>query len=176
MEDFVVRYAGAEAVEGFRTQHFEGVNGDGEPKKDIVEAFRLRDGNVYATGDTQGAPVFGPDDQTVQPLGLSSVVVATALRECAFPKAAAGAAHLKLGPGWRPSGIEKNGSTGVLVFLVQQIQSREQTGWEEISSFLSCYEIGGGPSLREIAGKKSRISLGLYCTQRFARSRHRIKV
>jgi hypothetical protein len=128
VEDFVVRYAGAKAVEGFRAQHFEGFDGKVESKEDAVNAFRLRDGNVYATGDTQGAPVFGQDDQTVQPLGLNSEVVATALRDCAFPKAVAGAAHLKLGPGWRPSGFEKNGSTGVLVFLVQQIQSQEQTG------------------------------------------------
>jgi len=159
IEDFVVRYAGAKAVEGFRTEVFESFNADADLKEEAVRAFRFRNGNVYAIGDTQGAPIFGPDDQTVQPLGLNSEIAASVLRECAFPKAAVGAAHLKLGPGWRPSGTAKNGSTGVLVFLVQQVQSQEQTGWQELSSFLCCYEVGP-KSARIVDGLEKRDLLG----------------
>jgi hypothetical protein len=160
VEDFLVKYAGAEAVEGFRAQRFEHINGEVESREDVVNAFRLRDGNVYATGDTQGAPVFGPDDQTLQPLGLNSEAVASALRDCAFPKAVAGTAHLKLGPGWRPSGAEKYVPTGVLVFLVQRIQALEQAGWQELSCFLSCYEVGPIASARVVDGEERGNLLG----------------
>jgi superfamily II DNA/RNA helicase len=93
VEDFLVKYAEAEAVDGFRAQRFEIINGEAQPVEDVANVFRFRDGTMYATGDAQGAPVFGPNDVSVTQLGLNSEPVARVLREAAFPKRPTGAAH-----------------------------------------------------------------------------------
>ena len=72
VEDFLIKYAEAEAVEGFWAQRFEIVNEEARPVEDVVNVFRLRDGIAYATGDTQGTPIFGPNDESVMQLGLNS--------------------------------------------------------------------------------------------------------
>ena len=157
--DFLVKYAGAELVEGFRAQHFEALNGMVEPKEDVVTVFRLADKNLYATGDTEGASVFGPNEQMAQPLGLNSEPVAQALRECAFPKAAVGAGHLRLGPGWRPRRVEKDWSAGILIFLVQRMQAQRLAGWQELSCSLACYEVKPDRAARLVDGNEKRTLL-----------------
>jgi hypothetical protein len=159
LEDFLVKYAGAEAVDGFRAQRFEIINGEAEPVEDVVNVFRLRDGTAYATGDTQGAPIFGPSDESVAQLGLNSEPVASALREAAFPKTPTGAAHVKLASGWRPESVAKDGSVGILVLLVQPMQALQQSGWQELSPRLVCYEVASDGTTRELEDKKKRTLL-----------------
>lgn len=156
VEDFLVKYAGAEAIDGFLSQRFEIVNGESKPTEDVVNVFRLRDGTAYATGDTQGTPVFGPGDETVRQLGLNSQPVAATLRDCAFPKIVTGAAHLKLGAGWTPSNCQKGEARGILVFLLQPVQAKEQTGWLELSPRLECYEVTATGENRPVQGKERR--------------------
>ena len=156
VEDFLLKYAGAEAVDGFRAQRFEIVNGESKPVEDVVNVFRLRDGTAYATGDTQGAPVFGPGDESIRQLGLNSPPVAAALRDCAFPKLPTGAAHLRLGPGWTPANLQKGESRGVLVFLVQPVQAKEHAGWLELSPNLACHEVTSAGETRAIDDKERR--------------------
>jgi superfamily II DNA or RNA helicase len=157
--EFLVKYAEAEAIEGFRAQRFETINGEAEPVEDVVNVFRLRDGTFYATGDTQGAPVFGPNDEVVTQLGLNSEPVAAALRESAFPKTPAGAAHVKLASAWRSVNMAKSIPVGILVFLVQPMQALQQAGWQELSPRLVCYEITPNGASRLVEDKEKRALL-----------------
>jgi superfamily II DNA or RNA helicase len=156
IEDFLLKYADAEAVEGFRAQRFEIAGGAAQPVEDIVNVFRMADGTAYATGDTQGAPVFGPNDESVQQLGLNSPPLTKAIRDCAFPKLPTGAAHLRLESGWSSEAI-KSGPVGLLAFLVQPIQAEERSGWNELTPRLACFEISNGGVSRLIEGDETRV-------------------
>lgn len=152
IEEFLVKFAGAEAMAGFQAQRFEIVQGQSEARDEEVRVLRLRDGAAYAAGDTQGAPVFGPADEEVRQLGLNSAPVAAALRECAFPKLPTGAAHLRLGPGWRPA----SGTlpAGVLVFVVQLVQVAQHESWQEQSARIVTFEVDAAGGSRAIEGEE----------------------
>jgi hypothetical protein len=156
--EFLVKYAEAEAIEGFRAQRFETINGEAEPVEDVVNVFRLRNGTFYATGDTQGAPVFGPNDE-VSRTRIKPEPVAAALRESAFPKTPAGAAHVKLASAWRSVNMAKSIPVGILVFLVQPMQALQQAGWQELSPRLVCYEITPNGASRLVEDKEKRALL-----------------
>jgi hypothetical protein len=156
VEDFLEKFVGAEAIDGFRAHRFETINGETEPIEDVVNVFRMPDGTAYATGDTQGAPVFGPNDESVTQLGLNSEPLATALREFAFPKMPAGGAHVKLAADWRSEKVAKSVPVGILFFLVQPMQALQQAGWQELTARLVCYEVSPDGTSKVVEEKEMR--------------------
>ena len=86
VEDFLTKYTGAQPVEGFYSPRFSIADGVEQSLDEPVNVFRLPDGGSYATGDVQGAAVFGPNDKRAEQLGLNSSAVAAAMRQQAFPK------------------------------------------------------------------------------------------
>jgi len=124
----------------------------------------LPDGRYYVCGgDSEGAPVFGPEGQSPQRLGLNSPPVAAALRRLAFPEIPTGAAHLR----WRadvplPAGVGA-GPFGVLVYLRQTVRADHASGWAEVGSALRCFVVPAGGDAVELEGVgKGQLLRGLF--------------
>jgi hypothetical protein len=82
--------------------------------------------------------------------------VASALREAAFPKMPTGAAHVKLASRLASRKLGKGWFLGNLCFAHSADAALQQSGWQELSSQLVCYEVTSDGAAHAIEEKKKR--------------------
>ncbi len=158
VSNFVRRHANARLVDGYVSQRFDWKDGEIEPVDEGAEVYELADGQHYACGDYQGAPVFGPLGGTAAQLGLNVGPISEAIRNLAFPDQPVGAAHLRWPVGFDlPSPVAGETSFGVLVYLRQTIRTNQLTGWTDAGTCLVFYVIGAANDPISIDGIDRRL-------------------
>jgi hypothetical protein len=138
LDTFLQEYAEARAVEGFCAQRFAYSAGNVESVLEPARVITFDGSTFFACGDYSGAPVFGPEREIAQAIGLNSSPVTQALRRIVFPAEPSGAAHVRWPVGKPPSDVPF--PFGVLVLLKQSLRS-EQGSWTEVSDSLHCFLI-----------------------------------
>jgi hypothetical protein len=136
LDAFLQEYAEARAVEGFCAQRFTYNTGNVESVLEPARVITFDGSTFFACGDYSGAPVFGPEREIAQAIGLNSSPVTQAMRRLAFPPEPSGAAHVRWPAGKPPSNMSF--PFGVLVLLKQTLRS-EQGSWTEVSNSLHCF-------------------------------------
>ncbi len=139
LDAFLQEYAEARAVEGFCAQRFTYNTGNVESVLEPARVITFDGSTFFACGDYSGAPVFGPEREVAQAIGLNSSPVTQALRRLVFPPQPSGAAHVRW-PVGQPPPIDVPFPFGVLVLLKQTLRS-EQGTWSEVSNSLHCFLI-----------------------------------
>ncbi len=157
VSNFVQRHANARVVDGYVSQRFDWKDGEIEPVDEGAEVYELVDGEHYACGDYQGAPVFGQQGATASQMGLNVGPISETIRSLAFPDQPTGAAHLRWPSGFDlPTCIVGETDFGVLVYLRQTIRTDQLAGWAESGSSLSFYVIGSTPDPIPVEGMDRR--------------------
>lgn len=136
LDAFLLEYAEARAVDGFCAQRFAYREGNVESVLEPARVITFDGSTFFACGDYSGAPVFGPEREIAQAIGLNSSPVTQALRRLAFPPEPSGAAHVRW-PAGKPLPREVPFPFGVLVLLKQTLRS-EKGSWTEVSNSLHC--------------------------------------
>ena len=159
---FLKQHADAEPASGYSTLRFQLSDSDVESVEESAEVLKLSDGRAYACGDFGGLPVTSPSG-VASPLGLNVVPVAQAIRQCAFPALASGAAHLR----WnadvpRPPQLDQL-PVAVLAFARQTLRPDPKTAWIEYATSLLVYVVRVGAEPVRVDGKDKRALLrGLF--------------
>ncbi len=135
--EFVCEQAGAKPVAGFSSLHFRSNGGEVNGQTREAKVVTFDETSYFCCGDYAGMPVYGPGNSKAEQLGLNATVVASALRQAAFPKEVCGAAHLR----W-PKDIELplrlQPPFGVIILMKQTLRM-EQATWREGQISLHCY-------------------------------------
>jgi superfamily II DNA or RNA helicase len=139
LDAFLLEYAEARVAEGFCAQRFAWCSGNVESVLEPARVITFDGSTFFACGDYSGAPVFGPQREMAQAIGLNSSPVTQALRRLAFPPEPSGAAHVRW-PSGKPLPMAVTFPFGVIVLLKQTLQS-EQGSWTELSNSLHCFLI-----------------------------------
>src|SRR5438093_5333244 len=116
LDAFLRDYSEARTVEGFCAQRFAFRNGTVESVLEPARVITFDGSTFFACGDYSGAPVFGPEREIAQPIGLNSSPVTQALRRLVFPPEPSGAAHVRW-PTGKPLPGDVPFPLGVLVLL-----------------------------------------------------------
>ena len=94
VERFAVTLRDAVITEGLSAMRFE--HRDGEVVEATVAARALKLGDVvFGVGDYGGMPIIDTDGRPLRQVGLNTPELQDVLREAAFPRDVAGAAHLR---------------------------------------------------------------------------------
>jgi hypothetical protein len=138
VRNFVLEHGGGSTIEGFSAQKFKWNAGTIDAFDEPITVVSLGKINYYC-GDFGGAPVLGPNGETVAQIGLNIPSVAELLRRHCFPETASGAAHLR----WNknaalPSAIKKT-PFAAFIYLQQTVQADPSVGFAEQSTALHCY-------------------------------------
>jgi superfamily II DNA or RNA helicase len=145
LSQFAKTQMSASQAQGYTALRF--VWDEGEVREASHDADVLSiDGKDYASGDYGGMPVTRDDGGRAERLGTNVGAVSRALRACAFPDLATGAAHLR----W-PDGVARpmNGTFGVLVVARQTVRS-EQGSFAEQAASLTIALVGRDGAVRRV--------------------------
>ena len=156
LKRFLEFYMDAKQADGYSSWRFD------ERRNEVNEAaevLELPTGQRFLLGDTEGSLNEGPDGQMVERAGLNLPTVADALRRCAFPKVATGAAYLKAAESdVIPLRLDQ-GPCGFLWLLRQVLQVEQQAGWAEQGSNLLCYRISCDGLVSEVRGTEKAAAM-----------------
>jgi len=136
LREFARTHLGATTAEGFSALRFSWHEGE------VVETSADADvlsigGKMYACGDYGGIPVTRDDGAKAERLGLNVPVVTQMLRTLAFPRAVAGAAHVRWPEGeTRP----RTGTFGILVLARQSLRWEQGIATEHAEG-MYCYVV-----------------------------------
>jgi SNF2 family DNA or RNA helicase len=161
LDAFLQEYAEARAVAGFCAQRFAFNEANVDSVLEPARVITFDGSTFFACGDYSGAPVFGPEQEMAQAIGLNSSPVTQALRRIAFPPEESGAAHVRW-PAGKPLPFDVPFPFGVIVLLKQTLRS-EQGSWSEVSSSLHCSLIPREGSVTSIEnGDRALLLRGLF--------------
>lgn len=147
LREFARTHLGATNAEGFSALRFSWHEGE------VVEASTDADvlsigGKMYACGDYGGISVTRDDGAKAELLGLNVPVVTQMLRTLAFPRAVAGAAHVRWPEGEaRP----RTGTFGILVLARQSVRWEQGTLTERAED-LHCYVVMANEAAQAMEG------------------------
>lgn len=161
LDAFLQEYADARAVEGFCAQRFAYREGSVTGVLEPARVITFDDATFFACGDYSGSPVYGPERELAQAVGLNSSPVAQALRRLAFPPEPSGAAHVRW-PGGMPLPSAMSFPFGVVMLMKHTLRS-EQGSWTEVSTSLHCFHVPReGPALSLDEGARALLLRGLF--------------
>ncbi len=149
LAQFMLDFGQAEHAPGFKSQRFHIAEGQVQDLEQPVFVLRAR-GTHYVCDDPSEYPMFGPQDEPVQQLGLNLPVVSDALRQLIGHSQPTGAAHLR----WPkemplPAQLTKGDALSVLAFARQSVRPDPQGGWIEHGLGVYCYA-GTTSTLEEV--------------------------
>lgn len=119
----------AKPVEGYRVLRFKWASGEVQEASEEALVFELG-GRHLACGDYGGMPVLRGEGETADRLGLNHPAVAETIRELAFPREPAGAAHIRLPAGADPGIAGLTWPFGVLVLGRHSVRWTDGTAVE----------------------------------------------
>ena len=92
---FARRHLSAEPVSGYEALTFRWADGEAIESSEAASVVRMEGDRVFACGDFAGMPVVGTDGSSAEILGLNRSEICNVLRLNGFPRAVAGAGHLR---------------------------------------------------------------------------------
>jgi superfamily II DNA or RNA helicase len=117
-------------AEGFVKQKFTWVAGELEPVEESASVLKSPDGRFFTCGDQGGIPIYGPDDERADQLGLNLPEVKALLSTAFAPQVTTGAFNVR----WTteiPSFMRGNDRIFVFVLLRQTVRTDQLNGWVE---------------------------------------------
>lgn len=127
---FLQNHAKWKAAEDFVKQKFAWTDGELESIEEPTTVVISPDGRPFACSDQGGIPVFGPNDELAEQLGVNLSAVRQALHTAAFPTSPAGAFYIRW-PSETPFPEGMASERFFLLFFMRQSVRTAQSGWIE---------------------------------------------
>lgn len=125
-------------ADGFVKQKFTWVGGELEPVEEAAQVLKSPDGRYFTCGDQGGIPIFGPNDERADQLGLNLPEVRGLLHGSCFPAPPTGCFYVR----WAsetPQCMKGRNPFFAFVFLRQSLRADPQSGWSEAGLAIYVY-------------------------------------